>query len=105
MIEVITTDIFLLGIMIVSTLTGLVTEAIKKIVAERKGSYRPNTIAGIVAAILSACLSVGYMIVSGIAFTPTMIVYILALMFIGWLGAMVGYDKITNLLTKTNKKD
>lgn len=99
----ITTDIFLLGIMIVSTLTGLVTEAIKKIVAERNGAYRPNTIAGIVAAILSAALGVGYVVISGLSLNPSIIVYILALMFIGWLGAMVGYDKITDLFTKNKK--
>lgn len=100
----ITTDIFLLGLMIVSTLTGLVTEAVKKIMAERNKEYRPNTIAGIVAAILSACLGAGYVIISGIAFSAQIVVYIIALMFIGWLGAMVGYDKITDLFNKTNKK-
>lgn len=100
----ITTDIFLLGLMIVSTLTGLVTEAIKKIIAERDGEYRPNTIAGIVAAILSAGLGAGYTVIAGIAFSAQIVVYIVALMFIGWLGAMVGYDKITDLFTKTNKK-
>lgn len=97
-------DIFLLGLMIVSTLTGLVTEAIKKIVAERNVTYRPNTIAGIVAAVLSAALGVGYVIANGIDFTAQIVVYIIAMMFIGWLGAMVGYDKITDLFTKTNKK-
>ena len=101
----ITMDIFLLGLMIVSTFTGLVTEAIKKIVAERNVAYRPNTVAGIVAAILSAGLGVGYVVVTGITFTAQIVVYIVALMFIGWLGAMVGYDKITDLFKKTNKKD
>jgi hypothetical protein len=105
MIDVITTDIFLLGLMIVSTFTGLVTEAIKKVVAERNVAYRPNTIAGIVAAVISAGLSIGYVIISGTAFTAQIVVYIVALMFIGWLGAMVGYDKITDLFSKTNKKD
>lgn len=100
----ITMDIFLLGVMIVSTFTGLVTEAIKKIVAERTGTYRPNTIAGIVAAILSAGLGIGYTILAGISFTAQIVVYIVALIFIGWLGAMVGYDKITDLFNKTNKK-
>lgn len=101
----ITTDIFLVALMIVSTLTGLVTEAIKKMIAERNGTYRPNTIAGIVAAVLSLALGIGYVIISGITFTAQIVVYIIALTFIGWLGAMVGYDKITDLFTNTNKKD
>ena len=104
MIDVITTDIFLIGLMIVSSLTGLVTEAIKKILSERNGSYRPNTIAGIVAAVLSAGLGIGYAVLTNIAFSAEIVVYIIALMFIGWLGAMVGYDKVTNLFTKTDKK-
>lgn len=100
----ITMDVFLLGVMIVSTFTGLVTEAIKKIVAERNVTYRPNTIAGIVAAILSAGLGIGYTVLAGIGFTATVIVYIVALMFISWLCAMVGYDKVIGLFNKTNKK-
>lgn len=105
MISVITIEVFLVGLMIVSTLTGFVTEAIKKIVAERNVPYRPNTVSGIVAAVLSAGIGTGYAIINGIAFTGSIIVCIVALTFIGWLGAMVGYDKITDLLKNTNKKD
>lgn len=101
----ITTDIFLLGLMIVSSFTGLVTEAIKKILAERNATYRPNTIAGIVAAILSAALGIGYAVVTGMTFSAAIVIYIVALMFMSWLCAMVGYDKVTGLFNKTSKKD
>ena len=100
----ITIDVFLVGLMIVSTLTGLVTEAIKKIVAERNGAYRPNTIAGIVAAVLSAGVGVGYTLFAGLTFSTQIIVCIVALIFMSWLCAMVGYDKVIELIKNTNKK-
>lgn len=100
----ITIDIFLTGLMIVSFLTGLVTEAVKKIVSERNVEYRPNTIAGIAAAILSAAIGIGYVVLAGIGFTSQIIVCIIALTFMGWLCAMVGYDKVIGVFKNTNKK-
>lgn len=101
---VITIDIFLVGLMIVSTLTGLVTEAVKKILAERNAPYRANTISGIVAAVLSAAIGIGYTLFAGIGFSAQVIVCIVALVFMGWLCAMVGYDKVIGLFKNNNKK-
>lgn len=101
----ITMEIFLAGLMIVSTLTGLVTEAIKKIVAEQNTGFRPNTIAGIVAVVLSAIVGIGYVIVARITFDALIVVYIVSLIFFSWLCAMVGYDKVVGMFKNTNKKD
>lgn len=102
----ITMDIFLIGLMVVSTLTGLVTEAIKKILAERNAEYRPNTIAGIVATILSAAIGIGYVVLAKLGFTSQIVVCIVALAFMSWLCAMVGYDKVVGLLKHhTNTKE
>lgn len=98
----ITMDIFLLGLMVVSTLTGFVTEAIKKIFIEHNIQYRANTVAGMVAMILSACVGIGYIIFAGIAFSAQIVVCIIALVFISWLCSMVGYDKVIGLF-KNNK--
>lgn len=100
----ITMDVFLIGLMIVSTLTGLVTEAVKKIIAERNAECRPNTIAGIVAAVLSAGIGVCYVVLASISFTAQIVVYIVALIFMSWLCAMVGYDKVIGVIKNTNKK-
>lgn len=100
----VTFDIFLLGLMAVSVLTGLVTQAVKKIMDERNATYRANTIAGIVAAILSAGVGIGYVLIAGIAFTAQIIVYIVALIFMGWLCAMVGYDKVVETIKNYIKK-
>ena len=91
-------EIFLMGLLVTSIFTGLVTEGVKKILTEHNISYRPNTLAGIVAVILSLGVSVGYVIVSGITFTPTLVVYVIALIALSWLCSMVGYDKVVQTL-------
>lgn len=98
---------FMLGLLIVSTLTGLVTEAVKTILVERKVNYRANTLAGIVALVLSAAIGVGYVILAGIGFTSQTIVYLIVLVFMSWLCAMVGYDKVVQTISqfKTYRKD
>lgn len=100
-------ETFLLGLLIVSALTGLVTEAIKKIIAERNATYRANTLAGLVSLVLSAVVGTGYILLSGIGFTTQVIVYLIALFFMSWLCAMVGYDKVMQTISqfKSQGKD
>ena len=90
--------VFMLGVLITSTLTGLATEAIKKLLAEHSKNYYANTLAGIVSVILSVAIGIGYMMLSSISFTSQTIVYLIALVFISWLCAMVGYDKVVQAI-------
>lgn len=92
--NMITFDIFLIGLLCVSTLTGLVTEALKSIFKELDAKYHTNITTGIVAAILSTAISIGYVIMCSMTFTAQIIVCIVALVFMSWLCAMVGYDKV-----------
>lgn len=100
-------EVFLIVLMIASTLTGLVTEAIKKILTEYNRTYKANTLAGIVATVLSAAIGVGYTIMAGGVFTAQTIVSIVVLIFLSWLGSMVGYDKVMQAIGqfKTNDKE
>ena len=98
-------EIFLLGLLIVSVFTSLTTEAIKKIMAENKGKKYANTIAGIVAAVLSICVGSGYVIFNNVAFTAQIVIYIVALVFMSWLCAMVGYDKVVEQIKKLKGTD
>ena len=92
--------VFMLGVLITSTMTGLATEGIKKILAEYSKNYYANTLAGIVSVILSVAIGVGYMMISGISFTSQSIIYLVALVFISWLCAMVGYDKVVQTISQ-----
>lgn len=105
--EAISLQTFFLGLMITSTLSGLVTEAIKKILTEQNKSYHANTLAGIVASVLSIAISVGYILVTNAGFTIQTIIYSIALVFLSWLCAMVGYDKVAQTIAqiKTRKDD
>lgn len=92
--------VFMLGVLVTSSMTGLATEAIKKILAEHSKNYYANTLAGIVSVILSVAIGVGYMMISGISFTSQSIIYLVALVFISWLCAMVGYDKVVQTISQ-----
>lgn len=87
-------EIFLLGLMIVSAFTGLVTEAVKKILDELKVKYYSNVLACIVSVLLSIGIGVSYVLVTDISFTATTIVYIAALALLSWLCATHGYDTV-----------
>ena len=92
--------VFMLGVLITSTLTSLATEAVKKLLAEHSKNYHANTLAGIVSVILSVAIGIGYMMLSSISFTSQTIVYLVALVFISWLCAMVGYDKVIQAISQ-----
>lgn len=96
----ITFEIFLTGLLIVSTFTGLATEGVKKMFTGTSITCPSNILAAIVSVVLSVGLGVGYVILSGMSFTANIIVCIVALAFAGWLCAMVGYDKVIGSFKK-----
>ena len=91
--------------MAVSSSTNLVTEAVKKVLDICKVKYHSDILAGIVSAVLSVGVSVGYALINGISFTAPTIVCIVALMFMSWLGSMLGYDKIIKHIKSIKKDD
>lgn len=98
-------EIFLFGLLITSTLTGLATEAVKKILTERNISYKANTLAGIMSLIVSAAIAAGYIVLFEIAFTSQIAVYMVAHVFMSWLCAMVGYDKVIQTIGQFKTTD
>lgn len=98
---------FLLGLLIVSTMTGLVTEAVKKVLVEHNKTYHSNTLAGYMALIVSAIFGVGYVLITNIGFNTQIIVCLFALVIMSWLCAMVGYDKVIQAISqfKTTKEE
>ena len=95
----ITFEIFLIGLMIISTLTSLTTEGVKKILGNSK-KYNTNALVAIVATVLSAVVGVCYVVFTGTTFTGQVIVCLVALVFVSWLCAMVGYDKVIEVIKK-----
>lgn len=98
---------FLLGLLIASTLTSLTTEAIKKLLDEHNRQYYANLLAGLVALVISAAIGVAYILLADIGFTTQSIICIIVLIFMSWLCAMVGYDKVIQAISqfKTTRED
>jgi hypothetical protein len=99
-----TLHIFLLGLLVVATFTTLVTQAVKTLLDEHGKKYYSNTLAGIVAIVLAVGLSIGYAVVKDVNVDAAYIVYIVALTLLGWLSAIVGYDKVMQALTQIKEK-
>ena len=89
-----TFEVFLILLFIVSSLTALTVEAIKKILEESKKTYRANILAGASAAIISVGVGAAYIIITETTLNERMAVYLIALVFLSWLSSMLGYDKV-----------
>ncbi|HIY00818.1 MAG TPA: aminopeptidase [Candidatus Blautia faecipullorum] len=95
-----TMEYFLLLLMIVSVMTGLFTEAIKKLLDELQVGYCSNVLAGIVAVILACVVDAGYVIMIDAVLNSKMAVILIALVLLSWLIAMVGYDKVIQAISQ-----
>lgn len=93
-----TLGVFLAGLLLVSTLTTLVTEAVKKLHQEHNKKYYPNTLAGLCSLVVSVLVGAGYITFTDTSITPQVITCLVALVILGWLCAMVGYDKVIQAL-------
>lgn len=103
----ITFQIFLSGLLLVSIITSLTTEGVKKLFVEHNKKYYANTLAGVISVIISIGVGVGYVLLTGIGFNAQTIVYLVALAFMSWVCSMVGYDKVVQTFAqfKTTRED
>ena len=95
-----TMEIFLLLLLITSSVAGLATEGIKKLLDERQSNYSKNALAGYVSLALSLLVGGGYIILFEIPIDTKLFVYLIALMLLSWLCAMVGYDKVIQTISQ-----
>ena len=96
-------EIALMLLLVVATMTGLVTEAVKKVLQDGNISYKPNLLAGLVAVALSVGVGAAYIVLTETALNAQMAVYLIALVFLSWLSAMVGYDKVVQTISQIKK--
>lgn len=103
----ITLEAFMCCLFLSSSVTALMTEAIKKLMAENKFKFGTNTLTAIVAVIVASAIGIGHIILSNIPFTSSVIVYLIGQIVASWLCAMVGYDKVIQAIgqIKTKGKD
>lgn len=96
--------LFLQLLLIVSVVTGLLTEAIKKQLDELGKKYYSNLLAGIVAIFVGLFICIGYTILVGLTVTASIIVIYIALVILSWVAAMVGYDKVVQAIGQIKGK-
>lgn len=96
---------FLLSVLAgISALTTLTVEGIKKLLDEKGVIYSANVLAVIVSFVLTLVGSVLYIVYFNIAVTAQVIVLIICLVFLAFLIATVGYDKIKQLIEQLTIK-
>ena len=87
-------EFLFIALLAVSVLTNLTVEGIKKIADKKAAGYSANVLAACTSVVISVLMSVGYLIWTGTAFNEKIVVELVALMYLSFLAATNGYDKV-----------
>lgn len=98
-----TLELFLMLVMVISIFTSLTVEAIKKFLGKTLKAPT-NLVAGFVSIALSIVVGVFYCVLAEIAFSAQIVIILIALVYLSWLCAMVGYDKVAQAITQIKTK-
>lgn len=82
------------ALLIVSVITNLTVEGIKKLLDGTTVKYSSNILAAILSVLIACAVSVIYLIMTDTAFNTKIGVEIAVLMYLGFLVSTVGYDKV-----------
>lgn len=97
------TTTFLILLSAFSVISGLVTEAIKKLIND-KANLSYNVIALVVALIVGACGCAIYYQLNAITFNVNNIIYMILLGLASGLVSMLGYDKVKQAVLQITGK-
>lgn len=86
------------ALLIVSVVTNLTVEGIKKLLDTTTIKYSSNVLAAITSVIIACAICVIYLIMNDIAFSLKVGVEIFILMYLGFLTSTVGYDKVIQMI-------
>lgn len=93
-----TLTLFMSLLVILAVAVSLFTEAVKKFLDNMKVKYSSNVVVLIISVIVGIGGTALMYIFMGIAFTPPNIVCMVLMAVAVWVGAMVGYDKVLQLI-------
>lgn len=93
-----TLSLFVGLLLILAVVVSLFTEAVKKFMDNVGAKYSANLVVLIVAIIVGVGGTALMYLFMGIAFTPPNIVCMLLMVVAVWVGAMVGYDKVIQMI-------
>lgn len=93
-----TLTLFMTLLVVLAVCVSLITEAVKKFLEDAGIKYSANVVVLIVAVIVGAGGTALMYLFIGIAFTPPNIVCMVLMAVAVWVGAMVGYDKVIQMI-------
>lgn len=93
-----TLTLFIALLVILAVCVSLITEAVKRFLDDAGIKYSANIVVLIVAVIVGAGGTALMYLFMGIAFTPPNIVCMVLMAVAVWVGAMVGYDKVIQMI-------
>lgn len=96
-------EFLLKALALISGLTTLTVEAIKKLLNDKQIQYSSNLLAAIVAVILTLCVSVAYVLYFAVPLSVQVIISVIALIYLSFLCATIGFDKIKQLIEQMGK--
>lgn len=86
---------FAAGLAALSVLTGLFTEAMKKLLENYV--YSANILAAFMAVLVGVAYCIGYAVFKEVVVDSNYILSSIGLIACSWVGSMIGYDKIMQL--------
>lgn len=100
-----TVEVFLILLTIFATITSLFTEGIKKWLDSLEVQYAANIIVLVASVLVGGAGMVIFYLIFDYAWTSLNIICIFLMVCANWLGAMVGYDKVTQAIMQLKKTD
>lgn len=92
--------IFLVILTVCAAVTSLLTEGIKRFLDEQNVPYAANVLVLIVALIVGCGATALYYVNYQIPFNALNSVYLALMGIANWLGSMLGYDKVKQVITQ-----
>lgn len=86
------------ALLIVSVVTNLTVEGIKKLLDGTTVKYSSNILAAIFSVIIACAVCIIYIIMNDIVFSLKVGVEIVILIYLGFLTSTVGYDKVIQMI-------
>lgn len=86
------------ALLIVSVVTNLTVEGIKKLLDGTSVKYSSNVLAAMTSVVIACGVCVIYIIMNDITFSLKIGVEIFVLMYLGFLTSTVGYDKVVQMI-------
>lgn len=93
-----TITLFMALLVVFSVAVSLLTEAVKKFFEGTNVNYSSNVVVLIIAIVVGIFGTVMAYVSLGIAFTPPNVICMLLMAVAVWVGSMIGYDKVIQMI-------